>query len=72
MLYDSIVKRLNMERRYRVLLLLIVRYNTSTCTSISVSTSPDELYEFRYTFSERNLNFVIRRGDQSGKEFKYK
>lgn len=66
-IYDGIVKRLNMEHRYRVLLLLIVRCDTSTCTSISLSTSPDELYEFRYVFSERNLNFVIRRGDLSEK-----
>lgn len=48
-LHDDTVKSLNMERRYRCYSL---RYATNnTCTSISALTSFDELYEFRYTFS---------------------
>lgn len=67
MLYDGIVKRLNMERRYHVLLLLIVRCASSTCNFNLGVDFLQEVIRISLHFLERNLNFVIRRGNLPGK-----
>lgn len=63
MLYDGIVKRLNMERRYQVLLLLIVRCASSTCNFNLGVDFPQGVIRISLYFLERNLNFIIRRGN---------